>query len=222
MLKQFLLDICIFQFYGKEAICIGTRKMCTRVRWQSYDARSTSWWSFVSHVFKGSRERYIISIPTFFFIKMAHLHVFPWKLVIFWSNLLSLYIKYFNLFKRFSFLLYIKRLVIVRLLSIHWSTCTCMRPKLIKMNMYLACIRPINSGRNYKMYFSLQEKLEGWLYRLREALEKAMTKKQDFHLNTGEYCIFWVSEFGVLVWYMVMYMLCICMKLHTVAWSAMR
>ncbi|XP_020616310.1 DNA-directed RNA polymerase I subunit RPA2-like isoform X2 [Orbicella faveolata] len=31
----------------------------------------------------------------------------------------------------------------------------------------------------------LKEKLEFWLYRVREALEKAMTKKQDFHLNTA-------------------------------------
>ena len=37
--------------------------------------------------------------------------------------------------------------------------------------------------------FHWQEKLELWLFRVREALEKAMTKKQDFHLNTGECCI---------------------------------
>ena len=38
-------------------------------------------------------------------------------------------------------------------------------------------------------FFPWQEKLELWLFRVREALEKAMTKKQDFHLNTGECCI---------------------------------
>lgn len=34
---------------------------------------------------------------------------------------------------------------------------------------------------------SLQEKMEIWLYRVRDALEKSMTKKQDFKLDTGEY-----------------------------------
>ena len=31
MSQQFLLDVLIFQFYGKKAVCIGTRKVRPRV-----------------------------------------------------------------------------------------------------------------------------------------------------------------------------------------------
>ena len=59
------------------------------------------------------------------------------------------------------------------------------------------------------MYFSLQEKLELWLFKVRDALEKAMTRKQDFHLNTGN-----TVSFELVVWYVVMYMLCSSVKVH--------
>ena len=65
-------------------------------------------------------------------------------------------------------------------------------------------------------FFPWQEKLELWLFRVREALEKAMTKKQDFHLNTGECCIIEIVNLSTSVACdNANNMLCNCLKLHS-------